>query len=467
MFLCVTLLILHNLMESQSERVVGPDAPLVASAGEDLILPCYINPSTSAVGMRVEWFKLDKVNSLVHLYEDREDKSDSQADSYKRRTSLFKDELQKGNASLRLSSLRVSDEGKYKCFIEDKSWFDDTTVSVNVKAQGSHLVITMESYDNSGGINLMCESKGWNPEPKVNWLDRQGDPLPAEETQIHRETEGFNVKRRITVHDYSDSNKFYCRFEQPDHMKEAEVIINGKVFDTWKVAVGISFSTCLFTVAWIVIAVIWYKKVMQRRMMERVVKEIKEFAGPQTQRMESVLGDKKKSAEDVTLDPDTAHPNLRVSEDGKQVTCGDTPQNLPDTLERFDDCIHLVGKESFSSKNFYYEVQVSGKTAWILGVMKEGSNRKGIVTLTPQNGFWTLELKNKNEYKAHAGTGVFTEVLLTLRQKAEQVGVFVDYNNGQVSFYDVKSSSHIYSFTNQSFAGAKLYPFFSPQYREG
>ncbi|MCI4377097.1 hypothetical protein PGIGA_G00199760, partial [Pangasianodon gigas] len=179
-------------------QVVGPEAPLEAVAGEDLVLPCFINPNTSAVDMTVEWLRLEDVASLVHLYNDHEDKNEDQAQSYRGRTSLFKEELQKGNASLKLSAVRVSDEGKYKCLIEDKPWYDDITVHVTVEAQGTHPVITMESYDNSGGVNLVCESRGWKPEPEVLWLNREGATLPAEDTQIHRDTEGFSVKRHIT-----------------------------------------------------------------------------------------------------------------------------------------------------------------------------------------------------------------------------------------------------------------------------
>ncbi|MCI4377157.1 hypothetical protein PGIGA_G00200550, partial [Pangasianodon gigas] len=264
MFLYVTLLILFSFMESQSGmiQVVGPEAPLVAVAGEDLVLPCFIKPNTSAVDMTVEWFRLYVKDSLVHLYKDHEDRNEYQAQSYRRRTSLFKEELQKGNASLKLSALRVSDGGEYKCLVEDKSWSDDIIVNVIVEAQGSHPVILMESYDNSGGINLVCESRGWNPEPEVLWLDKEGATLPAEATQTHRDTEGFSVKRRITVYDYSDSNRFYCRFQQIHHMMEAEVIINSKVFDAWKWIVGISVSACLIAVGLIaaITAIICHKK---------------------------------------------------------------------------------------------------------------------------------------------------------------------------------------------------------------
>ncbi|XP_058249972.1 butyrophilin subfamily 1 member A1-like isoform X4 [Hemibagrus wyckioides] len=455
MLWCVTL-ILFNFIESRSERLqlVGPEEPLVAVAGNDLVLPCFIKPNTSAVDMTVEWFKLNVEDSLVHLYKDHKDRNEGQAQSYRGRTSLFKEELQKGNASLKLSALRVSDEGKYKCLVEDKSWYDDITVDVIItEAQGSHPVIRMESYDNSGGINLVCESRGWKPEPEVLWLDREGATVPAEDTQIHRDTEGFSVKRRITVYDNSDSNRFYCRLQQKHHMMETDVIINSKVFHAWKWIVGISVSACLIAVGWIVTAVVCHKK-------ERRIQKVE--AEQQRLSVEYALLKKKQYAVDVTLDPDTAHPELILSADGKQVTHGDTPQDLPDTPQRFNDFLCVLGKQSFSSGRFYYEVQVRGKTNWILGVVRENIDRKRWITKNPQNGFWTVDLRNENQYKALAGPSV----PLTLRKKVEVVGVFVDYEEGLVSFYDVKSRSHIYSFTGQSFT-EKLYPFFSPWYNYG
>uniref|UniRef100_A0A8B9JR90 Bloodthirsty-related gene family, member 2 n=1 Tax=Astyanax mexicanus TaxID=7994 RepID=A0A8B9JR90_ASTMX len=165
---------------------------------------------------------------------------------------------------------------------------------------------------------------------------------------------------------------------------------------------------------------------------------------------------------DVTLDPDTAHPNLVLSDDGKQVRCGDKKQNLPDNPERFNKCVNVLGKKGFSSGRFYYEVQVSRKTEWTLGVARESINRKGQIKLNPQNGFWTVALRNGNEYYAGAGPSV----LLSLREEVQKVGVFVDYEEGLVSFYDVEARSHIYSFTGQSFT-EKLYPYFSPGLNEG
>ncbi|KAF4111795.1 E3 ubiquitin-protein ligase TRIM39-like isoform X4 [Onychostoma macrolepis] len=167
-------------------------------------------------------------------------------------------------------------------------------------------------------------------------------------------------------------------------------------------------------------------------------------------------------AVDVTLDPDTAQPELILSDDGKQVRHGDIRQKLPDKPERFDPCPCVLGKEGFSSGRFYFEVQVKGKTKWHLGVARESINRKGMIIPSPSDGCWTVILRNGDEYKA----GDDPRVSLSLRVKPQLVGVFVGYEEGLVSFYDVESSSHIYSFTAQSFT-EKLYPYFSPCLNDG
>uniref|UniRef100_G3P1V6 Uncharacterized protein n=1 Tax=Gasterosteus aculeatus TaxID=69293 RepID=G3P1V6_GASAC len=159
------------------------------------------------------------------------------------------------------------------------------------------------------------------------------------------------------------------------------------------------------------------------------------------------------SAVDVTLDPDTAHPKLILSDDGKQVKHGDVKKNLPDDPERFNRCAVVLGKQSFSSGRFYYEVQVKGKTAWVLGVVRESINRKRFTSPSPQNGYWTICLRNENKYSAFAGPSVD----LSLESRPEKVGVFVDYEEGLVSFYDVGAAALIYSFTGCCFT-EKLYP---------
>ncbi|KAM9363792.1 uncharacterized protein ABDE67_019935 [Symphorus nematophorus] len=164
----------------------------------------------------------------------------------------------------------------------------------------------------------------------------------------------------------------------------------------------------------------------------------------------------------VTLDPDTAHPNLNLSRDGKQVNHGDVKKNLPDNPDRFSNSLCVLAKQSFSSGRFYYEVQVKGKTKWTLGVARESINRKENIPLSPGDGYWTICLRNENEYKALADPDVY----LFLKWRPQRVGVFVDYEEGLVSFYDVGAAALMYCFTGCSFT-EKLYLYFGPCPNDG
>ncbi|TNN56055.1 E3 ubiquitin-protein ligase TRIM39 [Liparis tanakae] len=161
-------------------------------------------------------------------------------------------------------------------------------------------------------------------------------------------------------------------------------------------------------------------------------------------------------AVDVTLDPETAHPLLFLSDDGKQVKHDGVRMNLPDNPKRFTWFLYVLGKQSFSSGRFYFEVQVKEKSLWTLGVTRESVNREGYITLSPQKGFWIIELINNSCY-----TRDNSLVLLSLKSVPQKVGVFVDYEEGLVSFYDVEAAALIYSFTGCSFK-EKLLPLFCP-----
>ncbi|XP_062295025.1 E3 ubiquitin-protein ligase TRIM21-like isoform X2 [Scomber scombrus] len=195
----------------------------------------------------------------------------------------------------------------------------------------------------------------------------------------------------------------------------------------------------------------------------KAVTQLEETLSKQMKKLfEAELKRVQQYAVDVTLDPDTAHPALILSDDGKQVNCGDVNKNLPDNSERFSDCGCVLGKQSLSSGRFYFEVQVKEKTNWDLGVARESINRKGDITLSPQNGVWTICLRNGNEYMGCNNPLVD----LTLKSRPQKVGVFVDYEEGLVSFYDVDAAALIYSFTGCSFT-EKLYPFFNPCNNDG
>ena len=163
---------------------------------------------------------------------------------------------------------------------------------------------------------------------------------------------------------------------------------------------------------------------------------------------------------DVTLDADTANSFLQLSEDRKQVCCVERRQKVPEAAGRFERAACVLGSEGFCVR-FYFQVEVSGKTSWDVGVARDSVTRRGKVKASPETGYWTVALRNGGRLVAKETNPIPLAVGAGLRK----VGVFVDYPRGVVSFYDVTNMSHLYSFTGQRFTG-KLRPLLSPSQRE-
>lgn len=196
-----------------------------------------------------------------------------------------------------------------------------------------------------------------------------------------------------------------------------------------------------------------------RRAVRRVMCQLEETVKAEVKRLcESEFQKAQRYAVDVHLDPDTAHPKLVLSENKKQVYHGDVSLGLPDNPERFYPCVSVLGKEGFSAGRFYYEVEVKEKTEWDIGVALEMVTRKGGNVLNPDRGYWSLGMRKDESYWALSNS----PVCVPLIEKPQRIGVYVDMGWGQVSFYNVDSHSHIYSFTGCTFSG-RLLPYFNPR----
>ncbi|KAJ0057897.1 hypothetical protein NL108_003042 [Boleophthalmus pectinirostris] len=184
-------------------------------------------------------------------------------------------------------------------------------------------------------------------------------------------------------------------------------------------------------------------------MVEKIKAEVNRLSKSELKRIE-------KYTVDIYLSAKTAHPALSVSEDRKQVRHTDKLQEVSENPKRFDRVANILAKESFGNGRYYWEVEVGEKIEWNLGVVRQSINRKGKFTVCPSNGFWTLSLKASGQYLANSSP--VTHLALDYRPK--RVGVFLDYSEGQVSFYCAESGAHIYTF-NDKFTD-RLHPFFSP-----
>nr|XP_025042356.1 E3 ubiquitin-protein ligase TRIM39-like [Pelodiscus sinensis] len=156
---------------------------------------------------------------------------------------------------------------------------------------------------------------------------------------------------------------------------------------------------------------------------------------------------------DVTLDPDTANRYLVLSEDRKSVRHRNRRQALPNTPERFVTYPEVLGAEGFAGGRHYWEVEVGDKPEWELGVCRESVSRKGESENSPRNGYWVMLLRD-GEYEASTSPST----LLPVSARPSRVGVFLDYEAGEVSFYNVTDGSHLFTFTD-TFSGT-LRPYF-------
>ncbi|XP_051949944.1 butyrophilin subfamily 2 member A2-like [Xyrauchen texanus] len=156
---------------------------------------------------------------------------------------------------------------------------------------------------------------------------------------------------------------------------------------------------------------------------------------------------------EVTLDPETANPTLVLSEDCKRMHCDPERREVSGSLRRFDGWWCCLGSEGILSGRHYWEIEV-GDHDWRLGVAKESALCKGYGTLNTQSGYLTLRLERGSELKA------LTVPATSLPQSLipQRVGVYLDYEEGQLSFYDTKRRAHIYTYSERF--TERLYPLF-------
>ncbi|XP_056231460.1 nuclear factor 7, brain-like [Seriola aureovittata] len=154
----------------------------------------------------------------------------------------------------------------------------------------------------------------------------------------------------------------------------------------------------------------------------------------------------------VILDPNTANPWLHLSDDLTSVRNGDTYQQLPDNPERFTQYANVLGSEGFSSGKHSWEVEVGDHPVWNVGLTKESVDRKGEIFISPEYGFWCL-LHRSGKYTNGVGKTV------TVKKSLQRIRVQLDYDRGEVSFYDPEDMTHIYTY-RETFI-EKLFPHFS------
>ncbi|CAM5090557.1 unnamed protein product [Natator depressus] len=360
--------------------------------------------------------------------------------------SLVSDHITDGSVSLRIRDIQPSDDGQYKCFFQSRVAYEDALLELQVAGLGSDPDISVEGHQD-GGIQVVCRSSGWYPEPEAQWRDLQGKLSPSASEKISQEAGGLFQTEIAIVLTEESNHKVSCCVRNPrlDQERESAISIAELFFprvDAWTVVLGVILALLV-----VLIALASYCFWRQHREKDKLQAELRWRSA----RLYTV---------DVTLDPNTAHPNLVLCEDQKTVTYDERRQDRPDNPERFNTYPIVLGTNGFTGGRFYWEVEVGDKINWTVGVCRESVIRTGKVRLTPGNGYWAVWLRD-GKYEACTSP---PKIPLPTGIRPSRVGVFLDYEAGEVSFYSVTDRSHLFPFTD-TFSGT-LRPYFYVGYKE-
>ncbi|XP_014817250.1 PREDICTED: butyrophilin subfamily 3 member A2-like, partial [Calidris pugnax] len=236
-------LTLHLLrLGSADFRVVGPSRPLLATVGQDVVLPCHLSPRMDARSLEIRWIR-HQFSETMHLYRNGEDLDGAQMEEYIGRTELARDGLSSGSLDLRISELRPSDDGQYVCTVQDAAAYGEATVDLEVAAMGSVPLLSLEAYED-GGIRVVCRSAGWYPSPQVLWKDGSGQHLPSVSQRRSPDERGlFEIQDVVIVRGKENGNvSCVVRNSRLDQEQASSLHISAPFFHNarpWMAALGV------------------------------------------------------------------------------------------------------------------------------------------------------------------------------------------------------------------------------------
>ncbi|XP_070591758.1 butyrophilin subfamily 1 member A1-like isoform X2 [Erythrolamprus reginae] len=160
----------------------------------------------------------------------------------------------------------------------------------------------------------------------------------------------------------------------------------------------------------------------------------------------------------VSFDPDTAHRRLVIARNGKTASWGRDERLLPDSDKRFKERVWVLGQKGFTSGKHCWEIEIKNDGEWAVGVARESVKRNGMTDVSTKEGIWAIaEYWGKGNYVAFTKP---VDVRIRMEKKPRRIRVFVDYHDQEVEFFNIDSRTSIFVFSNASFSGERIYPWF-------
>uniref|UniRef100_UPI0037E72B0F butyrophilin subfamily 3 member A2-like n=1 Tax=Semicossyphus pulcher TaxID=241346 RepID=UPI0037E72B0F len=289
-----------NRGQPQGDR---PSQTVVTSVGDDVILPCHLEPAADVVSESVEWGRPDLEPRFVHVWHEGQNFLDNQNPSYRGRTSVSVDKLKHGDLSLTLSAVKHSDNGKYRCYFPAQN--KESTIELVVGSVSSPVISGINI--NGKGLVLQCESEGWYPEPEVLWLDGEGNHLSAGHTKTVRGPDGlYTVSSRLTVEE-RHSSSFTCRVQQKDikQTRETHLQISSDHFEVPSSAAARVSIIVVISLSFIFAAIFVLWK-WRRNQIKDIIRRERELLRAEGQKME----EKKERLEEDLQKKEEEHRDL-------------------------------------------------------------------------------------------------------------------------------------------------------------
>ncbi|XP_048450384.1 CD276 antigen-like [Rhincodon typus] len=186
-------------------NVHTPDTLVTAVYGHSVVLRCNFtvqHGSPSLERLVINWQRVETEEVVYSYYYGKEQLS-HQSSQYSGRTSLFMEELKRGNASLKLSQVKPEDAGQYKCFVSDAIGSGWGTMSVMFAAYYKEPDFYIQLRPS--GTVFRFESQGY-PKAFVSWHNEDNEDISAQsETYYQQSDNGLYSLRSIL--EITDTNR--------------------------------------------------------------------------------------------------------------------------------------------------------------------------------------------------------------------------------------------------------------------